>query len=180
EEDPQAARVKVAGGQVQLLHLMARGAYDRCQDRALERSHLDRREVDSPEGADGLSCEALVLELVQEEEVVHQLRGGQPFAALSDNRLLHGLGDLKGCQVLDGAAQLLKDGTVTAGQDTPHEDGEELKHLIIRGFIRVAHGALYTQDAGIDLVQDIIIVVVFLFEQLFCHGVGNSILVLAA
>uniref|UniRef100_A0A672UFS2 Uncharacterized protein n=1 Tax=Strigops habroptila TaxID=2489341 RepID=A0A672UFS2_STRHB len=137
-------------------------------------------EVDSPEGADGLSCEALVLELVQEEEVVHQLGRGQPLAALPDDCLLHGLGNLKGCQVLNGAAQLLKDGAVTAGQDPTHEDGEELEDLIIRGLIRVAHGALHTQDARIDLVQDIIVVVVLLLEQLLCHGVGNSILVLTA
>ncbi|KFR16726.1 hypothetical protein N306_10362, partial [Opisthocomus hoazin] len=178
EEDAQAARVKVAGGQDQLFHLMACGAHDRRQDRALERGHLDRREVDSPEGADSLSCEALILELVQEEEVVHQLGGRQPLATVPDNCLLHGLGDLKGCQVLDGAAQLLQDGTVTAGQYPTHEDGKELKDLIIRGLIRVTHGALHAQDAGIYLVQDIVVVVVLLFEQLLCHGVSNSIPVL--
>ncbi|KFU89435.1 hypothetical protein M959_13947, partial [Chaetura pelagica] len=181
EEDPQAAGVQVAGGQVQLLHLVGRGTHDSCQDRALEGGHPDRGEVDGPEGADGLSGEALVLELVQEEEIIHQLGGGQPHAALPDDCLLHGLGDLKGCQVLDGAAQLLQDGAVAAGQDPPHEDGEELKDfVVVRGLIRVAHGALHAQDAGIDLVQDIIVVVVLLFEELLCHGVGNSIPVPAA
>ncbi|KFV61126.1 hypothetical protein N307_03121, partial [Dryobates pubescens] len=180
EENPQASGVQIAGGEVQLLHLVARGAHDRCQDRALERSHLDGGEVDGAEGADGLGREALVLELVQEEEVVHQLRGGQPPAALPDDCLLHGLGNLKGCQVLDGAAQLLEDGTVPAGQYPPHENGEELKDLILGGLVRVAHGAFHTQYAEVDLVQDIIVVVVLLFEQLLCHGVGNSIPVLAA
>ncbi|KFP77628.1 hypothetical protein N310_08958, partial [Acanthisitta chloris] len=180
EEGPQAGGIKVAGGQVQLLHLVRRGAHDRCQDRALEGGHLDGGEVDGAEGADGLGREALVLELVQEEEVVHQLRGGQALPALPDDCLLHGLGDLKGRQVLDRAAQLLQDGAVTAGQDPTHEDGEELKDLIIRGLIRVGHGALHAEDAGVDLVQDIIVVVVLLFEELLCHGVGNSILVLAA
>ncbi|KFO61652.1 hypothetical protein N302_11129, partial [Corvus brachyrhynchos] len=180
EEGPQAAAVQVAGGQLQLLHLVARGAHDRSQHRALERGHLDGGEVDSTEGADGLGRESLVLELVQEEQVVHELRGGQALAALPDDRLLHGLSDLEGCQVLDGAAQLLQDGAVAAGQDPTHEDGKELEDLIVGGLIGVAHGALHTQDAGVDLVQDIIIVVVLLFKQLLCHGVSDGILVLAA
>ncbi|KFW85109.1 hypothetical protein N305_04123, partial [Manacus vitellinus] len=180
EEGPQAAAVEVAGGQVELLHLVARGAHDRGQDRALEGVHLDGGEVDSAEGAHGLGREALVLELVQEEQVVHQLRGGQPLVALPDDRLLHGLGDLEGRQVLDGAAQLVQDGAVPAGQDPAHEDGEELKDLVVGGLVGVAHGALHAQDAGVDLVQDIVVVVVLLLEQLLCHGVGDGVPLLPA
>uniref|UniRef100_A0A8C9L7I8 Uncharacterized protein n=1 Tax=Pavo cristatus TaxID=9049 RepID=A0A8C9L7I8_PAVCR len=180
EKSPQAAGVKVAGGQIQLLHLVARAAHDRSQNGALERGHLDGGEVDGPEGADGLSCEAFILELVQEEEVVHELGGGQPFAAVPDDSLLHGLGDLKGRQVLDGAAQLLQDGAVPAGQDPTHEDGEELKDFIVSGLIRVPHGALHAQDAGIDLIQDVVIVVILLFEQLLRHGAGDGVPALPA
>uniref|UniRef100_A0A8B9E915 Uncharacterized protein n=1 Tax=Anser cygnoides TaxID=8845 RepID=A0A8B9E915_ANSCY len=180
EEGPQAAGVQVAGGEVELVHLVARRAHDGRQHGALERGQLDGREVDGPEGADGLGREALVLELVQEEEVVHQLRGGQPLAAVPDDGLLHGLGDLEGCQVLDGAAQLLQDGAVAAGQQPPHEDGEELEDLVVGGLVGVPHGALHAQDAGVDLVQDVVVVVVLLFEELLRHGASDRVPVLAA
>uniref|UniRef100_A0A8B9T1H5 Uncharacterized protein n=1 Tax=Anas platyrhynchos TaxID=8839 RepID=A0A8B9T1H5_ANAPL len=180
EEGPQAAGIQVAGGEVELVHLVARGAQDGGQHGALEGGELDGGEVDGAQGADGLGREALVLELVQEEEVIHQLRGGQPLAAVPDDGLLHGLGDLQGRQVLDGAAQLLQEGAVAPGQQPPHEDGEELEDLVVGGLVGVPQGALHAQDAGVDLVQDVVVVVVLLFEQLLRHGASDRVAVLAA
>nr|BAE28779.1 unnamed protein product [Mus musculus] len=107
--------------------------------------------------------------------MVKKLRGGQHLPTQLPQLLLDGLGILQGIQVLDGTAKLSQHRPVVGREKSAHEHGEELKDFILRGFIWVAPGALHTQDAGTHLIQNIVIVVVFLPEHLQHHGLGHCL-----
>ena len=81
----------------------------RTRNIALEGSHSDVGEIDSPNGGQDVGGESGVLELIQQNQQVHQFLRGLWFSQLSDKVFPQGLCDLSHRGAFEDAGFELRD-----------------------------------------------------------------------